>query len=143
MDNSCERLFSHFPQYDPPRDLFENVVKRIEDEKNFQKIRRKTLFFAVSTILCAIACVPALIMVRSSANESGFMKFFSLLFSDFQSVVSYWQSFSLTLLETLPVASLIMLSTILLLFLESLRSLANGVKSLFKFKNNTFLRLWT
>jgi hypothetical protein len=75
-----------------------------------------------------IAFFPAVKMLLSDFDQSGFLRFFSLIFSDFSTVATYWQSFTMVLLQTLPAISLALLLAILLVFLQSVKSLSRDVK---------------
>jgi hypothetical protein len=50
------------------------------------------------------------------------------MFSDFSSVAAYWQSFAMILLETLPAISLALFLAIILVFLQSIKSLTKDIK---------------
>lgn len=116
---------------DPPQPselLFFKVMDRIDKEEKIIKIRRRVVVFAVSVAVSAAALVPAWQQVYLGFIESGFFHFFSLLFSDAAIVMIYWRSFLLSLLEALPVMSLIVFSAVVLVFLESLKSLIKDLK---------------
>ena len=55
---------------------------------------------------------------RIEVKQPGFINFFSLMFSDFSSVVTYWQSFAMILLETLPALSLALFLAVFIYCLE-------------------------
>jgi len=133
MRQDYEKLFTKLETVEPPPGLLEKITGRIERDRNLS-IRRRIIIFATSTLCSAAAFILALGMFRDGLAESGFTYFFSLLFSDFGIVVSYWKSFSMSLLETLPILSLTLLSAILLVFLESLKLLAKNIKIIFSSK---------
>jgi hypothetical protein len=75
-------------------------------------------------------------MVQAGFSESGFFHFFSLLFSDFSVIASYWDNFIISLLETLPVIKLTLLFTAVLIFLEMLKLFANDLRFISKSKQS-------
>lgn len=115
---------------EPPSGLFEKIVNRIHKEQRLLTIRRRIAIFSVGLGGSLVAFIPVFKMLSAELAESGFIQFLSLLFSDFSIVVRYWQSFVPTLLETLPVISLIVFLTIIFVFLESLKFLIKNTKSL-------------
>ena len=119
MNKSFER--------EPPKGLLEKILKRIRREERFLVFRR-TAIFSVMLIASLLGVVPSLKIVLTDFGQSGFINFFSLLFSDFHSVATYWQSFLMILLETLPAASLALFLFILLILLQSFKSLVKNIK---------------
>ena len=114
-----------------PTGLLENILNRIHHEERVLVLRKIVLFS--TTLAGSIAgFVPTFKMLVSDVAQSGFLHFFSLIFSDFSMVAAYWQSFALTLLETMPAISLVLLLAILAIFLQSLRSLNRNLKIIIK-----------
>ena len=114
-----------------PEGILERIMVRIKAEQRFLTFKRRLAIFSVGLVGSGIAFVPVFRMVRVSFAESGFLQFFSLLFSDFGIVAAYWQSFTMSLLESLPVMSLAIFLAVILIFLESLRFLARDIKFVF------------
>jgi hypothetical protein len=131
MRKDYEKLFTYLKSPEPPGDLFNRVINRIQKERRLLILKRRMFIFSLSAVCSAIALIPAFKMVKTGFTESGFMQFFSLLFSDFKIVVAYGQNFILSLLETLPVMSLVILLVVVLVFLESLRFLTRDIKIIF------------
>jgi len=130
MRKDYEKLFSHLKSPEPPDGLFEKIMLRLHKERQLLTLKRRLTIFSVGLIGSAVAFIPAFKMVQAGFIESGFMDFFSLLFSDTGIVMAYWQNFALSLLETLPVLSLMALLATVLVFLESLKLLARDIKIL-------------
>ncbi len=114
-----------------PEGIFERVMAHIRLEQRFLTIKRRLMIFSFGFVGSAIALVPVFKLTQSSFAESGFLHFISLIFSDFGITVSYWQSFAMSLLETLPAMSLAILLAVIFIFLESLRFLARDIKFIF------------
>jgi len=95
----------YFTTLEPPTGLYEKVVSRIEAKDKKRKNRR--LFFSAGFVLLGlVSFVPAVIWFIRDLYLSGFAQTFSLIFSDGSTIVAYWQSLALSLLESLPFASL-------------------------------------
>ena len=118
---------------DPPKGLLEKILKRIHREERFLVLRR-AFIFSVTLVISLIGLLPSFNMLSSDLNRSGFGNFFSLIFSDFSSIATYWKSFMMILLETLPAASLALFLALVLLFLQSIKSLTKYGKQYFRIK---------
>lgn len=126
MRQDYEKLFASIELAEPQPGLLEKILCRIQKERN-ASVRRRIFIFAASALCSIVALVPTFQMVRTDLINSGFIQFFSLLFSDFKTVTAYWQSFAMSLLETLPIMSLIILTSVTLIFLESIKLLVKNI----------------
>lgn len=118
-------------QIEPPSGLLPKIMKRIRREERILLIKRTSVFSAM-LIGSVIAFFPVSQMLVSDFSQSGFFSFLSLVFSDFSVVSSYWQTFIMALLQTLPALSLALFLAILVTFLQSARSLTRDVKRIIK-----------
>jgi hypothetical protein len=128
MPNDYEKLFSHLRAPEPREGLLEQIMFRIRRERRSFIIKRRIVIFSLGLIGSIVAFVPVLHLVKTGLAESGFMQYFSLLFSDTGLVAAYWQSFAFALLESLPVLSLAVLLITIFTFLESLKLLVQNMK---------------
>jgi len=131
MSENCEKFAVDFNPPEPPEDLFDKIMCRIDREKKMLTARRRIIIFSVGLIGSMIAFVPALGAVRADLAKSGFATFFSLIFSDTEIVLAYWQNFVQSLLETLPVMGVVTLLAIAVIFLESLKLLTKDIKNIY------------
>lgn len=116
---------------EPPTGLMKKIIMRIHKEERVLVLRR-IILFSVTLIFSTLSFIPISNMLMSDFNQSGFLHFVSLAFSDFSVVTAYWQSFTITLLETLPAISLALFFAILLIFLESVKYLTKDVRTIIK-----------
>lgn len=112
---------------EPPIGLLEKILSRIHKEERVLVLRR-VIMFSTTLIISLIAFFPAFSMLMTGFSQSGFLSFFSLVFSDSSTVIKYWQSFAMTLLEALPALSLALFLAVLLTFLQSIKSLTKYAK---------------
>ncbi|OGZ79111.1 MAG: hypothetical protein A2358_03965 [Candidatus Staskawiczbacteria bacterium RIFOXYB1_FULL_37_44] len=110
---------------EPPKELFGKILKRIHREERLL-VFRKVVIFSVMITGSLVGFVPSLKMLLADFRQSGFINFFSLIFSDFTVVRTYWQSFAMILLETLPALSLVLFLGVLLILLQSIKSLTKN-----------------
>jgi hypothetical protein len=109
--------------------LFAEIMLRIKRGQRILAIRR-LFIFSLTAIFSAVIFVFAFNILGVKISESGFLQFFSLIFSDFKTVITYWESFALSLLESLPIISLTIVLATIFAFLESLKFLARDIKIL-------------
>ncbi|MCX6740395.1 MAG: hypothetical protein NTZ49_04155 [Candidatus Parcubacteria bacterium] len=133
MRPDFERLFTKLNSPQPPAELQAIIISRINALSNSRILKLKVVLFAVSSTVSAVAAVFAFMVFRSNLAETGFWQFFTLLFSDHEILMSYWQNYLMSLAESLPISSLVLLLVCTLAFCESVRLLANNAK---KFRLN-------
>lgn len=97
-----------------PPDLFGKVMSRIEREKNSQALRRRFILAVASFLPFLFIALPAWRSFQINIIQSGFNEYLALLFYDFKIVLANWQDFSLSLLESLPVVSMVVALAVLL-----------------------------
>lgn len=129
MREDYKTMPSEFNQIDPPSDLSEKIMSRLRIEKRRLTVKRRIFIFFLTTIVSITLFIPAFKELQLSVNESGFWQFSSLFFSDFKIVLTNWQLFSLSLLESLPGISLLSFLAVVLIFFESCRFLVKNIKS--------------
>ncbi len=114
-------------EIEPPYGLLDKILTRIHKEERILVLRR-IILFSTTLIISIIGFIPSFKILASDLSQSGFINFLSLIFSDFSSVATYWQSFSMILLETLPAVSLAIFLAVLLILFQSIKSLTKNVK---------------
>jgi len=131
MSQNYEKLFSHYQSPEPSYGLLGKIMKHIESEKRLSVIKWRVAVFFAGLLGSLAALFPVIQMLQARIVESGFGQFLSLLFSDFGTVATYWQSFSLSLLETLPVLHLAMFLALIFALMEFLKFFVRDIKFIF------------
>jgi hypothetical protein len=131
MDKNQEQLLAQFSFLEPREELFDLVMVRIKKEKSLLAIKRRIFVYSACFVASLVALLPVFSWFKAGIANSEFMEFFSLLFSDFGSVMNYWQSFVLTLLETAPLLSAIAFLSVVWVMLETLKLLTRDLKMFF------------
>jgi hypothetical protein len=93
-------------QFAPSQGLSGMITKEL-DVADARSMKRRTVGFSVLFFVCLVLLVPAFIYLNRDLHTSGFTSFFSLIFSDTSLLVAHLKEFSLSLLEALPVVSLV------------------------------------
>ncbi|MFA4936820.1 MAG: hypothetical protein WC575_00805 [Patescibacteria group bacterium] len=137
MHQDYHKLLNLLDSPQPPENLFNLILKRVELEKQRTKAKIRLVIFSVTTVISLVALIITYQITSSHLYQSGFAETFSLIFSDWQYLSGYWQNFTMFLLESLPVTSLIMLLVSMLLFINSIKVLIKNIKlSLIPFNHN-------
>ena len=134
MRADFEKLFSVLSEKEVPDGLFGRVMEKIQREQRLINLKRKMVFFAFCLVISIGIFIPVLRAVYSGFVDSGFIALFFLLFSDAGTVMTYWQNYALSLLETLPVTRLILFFATILALMELLRLAVRNVKNIFMLK---------
>jgi uncharacterized membrane protein len=117
MEKDYKKLFMNLEEVRPSDELFERIILRIGKEERMIVAKMRIVFFSFLLIVSSFGFAYSFIATQNALVNSGFIQFFSLIFSDFSIVATYWQNFLLTLLESLPVIavviSLVMFSLVL------------------------------
>jgi hypothetical protein len=106
----------------PSEGLYRAILARIDFEKIRQARRRFVLFTTTSLVSC-VGLIYALKYTVESFFASDFPQYFSLIFSDGTSILSYWKEFLFVLSESLPVAGILMLLAVFIITLLSVKHL--------------------
>lgn len=131
MRKDYEKLFTHLKPQEPPVGLFSKIMSRIHKEERLLSVKKRLILFSTAVVISAGAFIPIINAFQAEFAQSGIYQFLSLIFTDSGSVMAYWQDFSLALLESLPAVSTIALLATMLVFLWSLKHLAQAVKIVF------------
>lgn len=111
-----------------PEQLFLRVMSRIERERRLRALRRRLVIFGFGAVFSLVVFIPLFDMARTALAESGFITFFSLIFSDFGTVLALWKDYLYSLLETIPVLEISMLLAAAFIFFGSLRFFFRDIK---------------
>lgn len=113
-----------------PKGLRKNILLSIRYEER----RRARLYLFVATIVAPSSVVGAwfasVFMVQEFLNSS-FYTYLSLLFSDTDIVLAYWQQFALSLAESIPLIGVTISLGALAVLLISIRVFAQNMRGSF------------
>ena len=107
--------------------LKQNILK---DIRKSEYCRARALVFCsvFLTVVSLVGVWGSISYLFSSLYESSFVNYLSLLFSDPDVVLMYWQQFVLSLLESLPVVGMVLSLVALASLLVSFRVLVVNMK---------------
>jgi hypothetical protein len=106
MEKDSGYNISKFCDIDPPEHLRGVILARIAKEARKRQLRRKMLLFG-GFFVSGAGVISSLTYFGREILASDFWSIASLVFSDLGTVAGHWQDYSFSLLETLPVVSII------------------------------------
>ncbi|MDD5639231.1 MAG: hypothetical protein PHR47_00250 [Candidatus Pacebacteria bacterium] len=137
MEKEYKKLFMNMEEANPSNKLFEKIMLRISREEKLSIVKKRIAVFSVFLIISLGGFVYSFIAVQNALVSSGFTQFFSLIFSDFNIVIAYWQNFLFTLLESLPVFAMVVFLIMFSIVLSFLTFLMKDMKFI---NSNNILR---
>jgi hypothetical protein len=91
-----------FNTIEPNENLKNSIIIKIKKEEMKRAMYKIVFSSFVSFASVSMAIIFAINIVKD-AYQSGIFEYLSLLFSDGMSLVSYWQSYAMSIVESLPV----------------------------------------
>ncbi len=106
MKQDLEKLFSHLKPAAPPAGLFDRIILAIKREQELQHTKRLVFSFASLLIISFVTVPFSWTMLVNQVENSGISYFISTAASDFGTFLLLWKDFSLAILESLPIAGM-------------------------------------
>ena len=128
IEEKYQKLFRNLIVVETPKGLETKITARIKNEE--KKMTRIRIFvFGGSSVASFVFSLWAIIYLVKNLKESGFWQYFSLIFSENGAILSYWRELSLSLVESLPVVSLIIFLSAVGLFIWSFTKTFSNVQN--------------
>ncbi|MDD4989276.1 MAG: hypothetical protein PHV42_02520 [Candidatus Pacebacteria bacterium] len=115
---SYRNLFNNLEEKIPSENLKLTIIKEVRHIEN-RKIKTRFIFSVTLLVASLGGIVEAFVQFVQHSNQSGFSQYASLLFSDNSVFFSYWKDLGLSLVESLPLVSTVLLLGVVLVFLWS------------------------
>ena len=107
-----------------------NLALNIWDEISLKSKRRAQLKFGAFSIIgfmSFLGLIPAFEALFNNLSRSGFYEYFSLIFSDGGTILSYWKEFLFSLVESLPTMSIALTLSLICICFFSLKYLVRQI----------------
>ncbi len=131
MRDNYGDLFEKMDRREPPAGLLNTIILKIKEE-SLRMARVRFVCFSLLSLAALSALIPAWRELQSEITQSGFFQFVSLLFSDAGTIAVYWQDFTMTIAESLPIFGISAVLAAVFAFLLSIRFMARDRKIIFK-----------
>lgn len=113
---------------EPRPAVLSTVLFRVHEEQQLSRLRRTFLAMCSMAVLSGVGIFLVAQTIIESLSSSGFFRFLSLIVSDGVALVPYWQEYVYSLLEALPIVSLVVFVALFIIFLRSLQGVLSDVK---------------
>jgi hypothetical protein len=107
VEQNLQKLFKQ-SQYKGEEKLSRDIWNVIES-KTTHMTKQKTLVYLSIGILSLVGSIFSIKSLIEEFSKLGFFDYFSLIFSDISIIGTYWREYILTLIDSLPITSLIIL----------------------------------
>jgi hypothetical protein len=116
-----------FSTIEPSQTLKCSIINKIKIEESKRTIY-KMVFSSVVSLASVSTAVIFVINIIKDASQSGLSEYLSLMFSDGASIISFWQTYVMSIMESLPIIPITIVVASIWIFVWSL----NSVLQLFK-----------
>jgi len=130
MKKNYKQLFERLQSFEPPKALHANILARINVART-RAARIKSVLFGLTTVLSFAALIPAFTYLAQQFQQSGLYQYLSLIFSDGEVVLSYWQDYALSIVESIPFTEIIVFMTVLFVLLGSAKLVVKNIRIVF------------
>ncbi len=127
------KKLDHFSPAEPSAGLFDRIILAIKKEQELQN-KRRLLFSFFSLLIVSIAAVPfSWTVLAEQIRNSGILYFVSAAFNNLSNFMIFGKDFGLALLESLPIAGIILFTLNIILAVFTLRLFLYRKQFLFKY----------
>lgn len=134
MSDKIRQFILSFNEVDPPSHLFYKIMDRVDIEKKIISIRRNIFVVSLFMVFSAIGVFFSLQAANWEFATSNTFEFLSLIASDFDAVIAYWDNFFLAFLESLPYLTIAMILVFFAALLESLKIMMINLRNFWEIK---------
>lgn len=134
MNTRYQILFHGINYKSNPNKIAKVVMDRIVHTRTVHD-RNVALGYSILTFIIVVACVPVIQSFIREMTQSGVLDYISLLLSDSSYVASNWREFTLSLLESVPLFTSMLMLSLVLVFIVSIRK---GVTNILSFRNRKY-----
>lgn len=121
MRQDLEKLFLHLEPAKPPAGLFDRIILAIKQEQELRRTRRLLFGFLFLLLTSLITTPLSWTILVNQIEKSGISYFISTAISDFGTALTLWQDFSLAIIESLPIAGIVVFTISIGIALFTLR----------------------
>lgn len=128
INNHMESKNQLFSLIEPSQNLKSSIINKIKIEETKRTIY-KMVFSSVASLASVSVAIIFIINIINDASQSGLTNYLSLLLSDGASILSYWQSYVLSVAESLPIIPITIVVASILIFVWSISSVIDTFKN--------------
>lgn len=126
MGNNLHEIFKS-ASYQPESRLSADVWSAIE-ARSAKRAKIKTFGYSLVGIVSLFGSILSIRSLISESIKLGFYNYFSLIFRDGGILATYWREYTLTLVDSLPIATLGLSLALLFVLFISIRNVSYSLK---------------
>ena len=127
MEQDLHKLFKK-AVYHPECRLSDDVCRAILAKRR-KMVRWNTFSYLSLGILSLSGSIFSIRDLITQSSQLGFYRYLSLILSDGGVVATYWKEYILTLIDSLPVVSLVLSLALLFALFISVKKISSGLRS--------------
>ncbi len=131
MEKDYQRLFQGLVGPSVPAGLQDSILLRINREARYTSLVRLAVFVPLA-LISSVAVVASFQYLVHETAQSGLSEYISIIFSDGDTMLSYWKEFLLSLAEAAPVFGATLFLGAVLALLGSLKSAFKNTQTIFQ-----------
>ncbi len=116
-----------FSTVEPSENLKVSIIKEIKKREIIRAVYKIAFSSAVSLTSVSVAIIFVVNVVKDF-YQSGLYEYISLMFSDGTSLISYWQTYLISVAESLPIIQITVVLASILSFIWSLNIVLPALK---------------
>ncbi len=128
INNHMESKNQIFSIIEPKNELKKSIISKIR-ALEIKKTINKIVFSSVVSLISVASTVIFIINIIKDAYQSGLSEYLSLLFSDGKLIVTYWQTYVMSVIESLPIIPIAIAVFSILIFVWSLNKSLENLKT--------------
>ena len=133
MQEKWAKLLANYQREIPSSSFRSQLFSKIKEKPvDWKLLKIRVWISAVVALLSVLVSVPLCGRLILEIQQSGLLQFLSLMFVDMKTVMSVWQDFFWSVLESLPVFSLLEVGVFLFLFGVSMGVFSTGLREMFQ-----------
>jgi len=130
MGKDYKTLFTQSENIELPQGLLESVLVKVRLEQK-KSAKRELIFVGSTAAGSLIAIIPVFSYFIDGFIQSSFYQYFSLIFSEGTGALAFWKEIGMSLAESLPILSVTVFLTVLVVLIWSIARTARDVKIVF------------
>ena len=127
MEENLQKIFKKASLH--PESRLSGDIWSLIESKNTQIIKWKTFGYLSLSILSLSGSVLSIKSLIEELSNLGFYDYLSLAFSDSGVIATYWKEYTLSLVDSLPIASLIVTFFLIFVLFISIRRVSCQFKN--------------
>jgi len=135
MDKNRQKLSCEISVIRPSRELYNNILLRVEKDR-VRGAQIRLALFGVASFASFAALFPAFQYAGQAFYQSGSYEYLSLIFSEGTALLPYWKEFLFTIAESLPIIEIATVLVVVFILLESVKMAVRNTPKAFYLKMN-------